>query len=199
MRSWFENTELIGVFSRAREDVVNTQPLPVAENTKKGNSAIKYVSIDADEAQPDHALFEPTELATGGEDVWTEARQAVSARRVAYTFLSYGLASEQQNGHSGLADQGAGCGYYARANVRGHIERVVRENTAAAHEKDANRMLLFVNRTWNPLVEQPDLLQSGEFAAEFRRLLRQRLEGDTQLPWLCNLAIRGAVAGFPGA
>ena len=53
--------------------------------------------------------------------MWTEARQAVSARRVLYTFLSYGLVTEQHDGHSGLGEQGAGCGYWARPNVRDHI------------------------------------------------------------------------------
>ncbi len=157
------------------------------------------MQVDEDEEQPDHSLFDPTELPNGGADAWTEKRQAVSARRVAYTFLSYGLVTEQHDAHSGLAQQGPGCGYYARPRVRAHLERIVREQAAEDHERDANLLLLYAVKTWNPLVEQPDLLQNGEFATEFRALLKARLEGETQLPWLCGVALRGAVAGFPGA
>jgi hypothetical protein len=56
---------------------------------------------------------------------------------------------------------------------------------------------LFVFRTWNPLVANPRLLTDGEFAADYRELLRARLEGKTLLPELCGDAMRWAVSGFP--
>lgn len=198
-QSYFSNTELVGIWSRVRDDILNVLPLPVTENSKKGSAPIAYLSIDPDEPAPDHAVFDPTTLEKGGDDVWTERRQAVSARRVLYTFLSYGLVTEQHDAHSGLADQGAGCGYYARPRVFEHLLRIVRDNPAAQHEWEANRLLLYATGCWCPLAENANLLSVGEFAADFRALLKARVEGDTQLPWLCGLAIRDAVFGFPGA
>lgn len=177
---------------------MNVQPIPQYENTKKGSSAIAYVSIDADDEQPDHALFEPTKLATGGDEYWTERRHAITARRVLYTFLSYGLVTENHDSHSGLSAQGPGCGYYARDNVRTHIERVAQVNVPNDAEKAVNWMLLLAVKVWNPLVEQPNLLDTHTDGAAFKALLKQRLEGRTEIPRLCGLAIRGAVAGFPG-
>jgi len=198
-QSWFENTELISIWSRAREDMNNILPIDVTENSKKGNAPIAYLSLDPDEPAPDHGLFEPTRLQNGGTDVWTEKRQAVSARRVVYTFMSYGLVTEQHDAHSALGEQGAGCAYYAHPRVREHVERIVRDQPADAHERDVNNLLLFAVKFWNPLIEHPDLLDVGEFASHFRKLFKARLAGTTELPWLCNLAIGDAVAGFPGA
>lgn len=196
-QSYFENTELIGIFSRAREDMVNTQPVPKYENEKKGNAPIMYLSVDPYEPQPDHSTFEPRELLNGGAEVFTERRQAVTARRVVYTYLSYGLVTEQHDANSGLGQQGKGCGYYAIQRIRQHMERIVRENAPAQHERDVNWMQLFALKTWNPLLEKPNLLQDGEFATEYRQLFQRRLDGHTELPWLCGLAIRSAVGGFP--
>tara|TARA_B110001450_G_scaffold223239_1_gene220244 strand:- start:228 stop:812 length:585 start_codon:yes stop_codon:yes gene_type:complete len=192
-----ENTELIGIWSRAREDIVNTLPTPLVENSKKGNKPIAFIGIDPDEAAPDNGVFDPTELQKGSTELWSEKRQAVSARRVIYTFLSYGLLTEKHDAHSGLADQGAGCGYFARDDVRDHMERIVRSNAAAAHETDANLTMLYALKTWNPLVADRSILTTGEFAPDFSKLLKDRLAGDTQLPWLCGVVIGGVVAGFP--
>jgi hypothetical protein len=189
---WFENSELVDVFAQAREDVVNTLPVPASENSKKGAAPIRFLAPDPDDPnRPDHALFAPD------ADYFSEARHAVCARRVLYAFLAYGLVTEQHDAHSSLRQQGPGCAYYARPRVRDHLLRVVRDHPAAEHERFANVMTLFVFRTWNPLVANPKLLAEGEFADDYRQLLRARLEGTTRLPQLCGDAMRAAVAGFP--
>jgi hypothetical protein len=189
---WFENSELVDVFAQAREDIVNTLPIPANENSKKGSSPIRFIAPDPDDpSRPDHSLFAPD------EDYFSEARHAVCARRILYSFLAYGLITEQHDAHSNLRDQGPGCAYYALPRVRDHLLRTVRAHTAADHEQFVNVMTLFVFRTWNPLVANPRLLTDGEFAADYRELLHARLEGKTLLPELCGDAMRWAVSGFP--
>ena len=189
---WFENSELVDVFAQAREDVVNTLPVPASENSRKGAAPIRFLAPDPDDPErPDHTLFAPD------ADYFSESRHAVCARRVLYSFLAYGLVTEQHDAHSSLREQGPGCAYYARPRVRDHLLRVVRDHPAAEHERFVNVMTIFVFRTWNPLVANPRLLIEGEFAAEYRQLLSARLEGTTRLPQLCGDAMRAAVAGFP--
>jgi len=198
-QSWCTGTELVNVFSSVRQDLNNIIPIPGVENAKKSNLPIEYVTVDADEDRPDSGLFDPRDLRTGGVDFWTERRQAVSARQVIYTYLSYGLISETSDQHVSLEDRGPGSGYFSRTRVRDHIVRVVAEHPAEVFEKDIDDMLLFVTRTHNPLLHSPRLLVEGEFASDYLALLAARLEGETRLPELVGQAIRGSVAGFPGA
>ena len=155
--------------------------------------------VDTEEDRPDETLFDPRELRTGGADFWTERRQAVSARQVAYTFLSYGLITQSSDDHVSFEERGPGSGYYARDAAQKHILRVVAGNTAADLEREIDDMLIFVTRSHNPLVHSPKLLAEGEFAADFRKLLASRFAGETMLPQLVSEAIRASVAGFPGS
>ena len=41
------------------------------------------------------------------------------------------------------------------------------------------------------------MLQTHEFASDFRDLLKERLEGSTSFPALCGAALKSAVSGFP--
>jgi len=190
-QSWFQHTEIIDVFAQAREDVVNTLLVPSGENSKKGAKPIRFIGIDADNPNaPDKNLYSPV------GDSFTEARQAMCARRIFYTFLSYPLVSEEHNTHSALT---AGCSYYANDRVHAHMLRIVRDETPNEHETFVDLLTLFVNRTHNPLVTKPDLLDAdrSEFSNLFRGLLRARLDGDSALPSLCSSALQRVVAGFP--
>lgn len=197
-QSWCGGTELVNVYSSVRNDLNNIIPVPNIENSKKSNFSIQWLPLDADEDRPDSGLFDPRELRTGGPDFWTEGRQAVSAKQVLYTFLSYGLITETSEKHVSLEDRGPGSGYYSRDRVRNHMMRVVGENEAKDHDKRVDDLLLFVTRTHNPLVHNHRLLEEDEFADDFKRLLKQRLEGETSFPALISQAIRRSVAGFPG-
>ena len=46
---WFENSELVDVFAQAREDVVNTLPVPASENSRKGAAPIRFLEADPDD------------------------------------------------------------------------------------------------------------------------------------------------------
>ena len=196
-QSWCGGTELVNIYASVRSDLCQIIPIPKVENSRKSNLPIEYIPVDADEQRPDAGLFDPRQLRTG-DDFWTEARQAVSARQVLYTFLSYGLITESNDKHVSLEDRGPGCGFFSRERVRRHILHVVHENAAEEHERLINDVLQFVVRTGNPFVSNPRILTDDEFGSDFEALLKQRLEGETSFPRLIADAIRRSVAGFPG-
>ena len=192
---WMVNSELVDAYAHCREDIVNVLPVPSNENSKKGSSPIRFLSTDAlSPDAPDHALFDPAPY-----EAWSEPRQAISARRIAYSFLSIGLMTEQHDAQSPLREQGPGCAYYANDRVRNHIVRLLRDPRCdpKVHERLVNYVMLFLARRWNPLVEMNLLHDQSEFAAEYTELLKQRLAGETELPKLLGGALKAAVAGFP--
>ena len=73
----------------------------------------------------------------------------------------------------------------------------VRDQRPLAHDRYENLVILYVFRTYNPLLQEATMLQTHEFASDFRDLLKERLEGSTSFPALCGAALKSAVSGFP--
>ena len=73
----------------------------------------------------------------------------------------------------------------------------VRDQQPLPHDVYENLVTLFLFRTYNPLLQDHTLLQTHEFAAEFKALLKERLEGSTSFPAMCGAALKSAVSGFP--
>ena len=73
----------------------------------------------------------------------------------------------------------------------------VRGEKPLAHDQYENLVILYVFRTYNPLLQDATMLQTHEFASDFRDLLKERLEGSTSFPALCGAALKSAVSGFP--
>ena len=73
----------------------------------------------------------------------------------------------------------------------------VRERAPLPHDAFQNVLTLYVFKTYNPLLQDSKLLQTHEFADDFRSLLKERLDGSTSFPKLCGQALKSAVSGFP--
>jgi hypothetical protein len=191
-QSWFENTELMQEFCHVRDDINNTLPVPAMQNAKKGARPIWFVSdVPSDPDKVDHSWFAPEE-----RDRFSPQRQAAVAARIFYIFLSNPLVTQQNDAQSALQRKG-GCAYYANPHVHDHMLKTVRTEKPLVHDAYVNLVILYVYRTYNPLLMDPSLLDKHEFAADFRELLKERLEGSTSFPALCGAALQSAVVGFP--
>ena len=192
-QSWFENTELMQEFCHVREDINNTLPIPAMQNAKKGARPIWFVSdVPSEPDKADHSWFAPDD-----RRLFSPQRQAAVAARIFYTFLSNPLVTQQNDAQSALDRQGKGCSYYANRHVHAHMLATVRDQRPLAHDRYENLVILYVFRTYNPLIQEATMLQTHEFASDFRDLLKERLEGSTSFPALCGAALKSAVSGFP--
>jgi len=192
-QSWMENTELLVQFGHCREDINNTLPVPAMQNSKKGARPIWFVSdTPSDPQKVDHSWFYLDD-----RTMFTPDRQAACAARIFYMFLSSPMITQQTDAQSALDQQGKGCGYYANERVHRHMLTRVREQTQLPHDAFQNTLILYAFKTYNPLLQDSKLLQTHEFAEDFRGLLKERLDGSTSFPKLCGQALRSAVSGFP--
>ena len=107
------------------------------------------------------------------------------------------MITEQSNAQSALDQQGKGCGYYANESVHRHMLSRVREQTPLPHDVFQNVLMLYIFKSFNPLIQEQTLFENHEFADDFRILLKERLDGSTSFPKLCGQALRSAVSGFP--
>ena len=172
-QSWFENTELLQEFCHVREDINNILPIPATQNRSKGARPVYFVSdLPSSPDKVDHGLFQPKE-----PKFFSPGRQAAVAARIFYTFLSNPLVTQQTDSQSALDQQGKGCSYYAIPHVHKHMIDLVQEQEPLQHDAYENLLILYVFRTYNPLLQTPKLLDTHEFAEDFKALLKVRLDG----------------------
>ena len=74
---------------------------------------------------------------------------------------------------------------------------MARDQRPPDHEVFVNWMMLYVFKTWNPMIAEPWILADGDMAADYRALLQLRLRGATDLPRLAGAAMESAVTNFP--
>lgn len=159
--------------------------MPASENQRKGNRPVGLTAADGGPADANHSVFTPSD-----GDMFTERRRAAVAARVVYMFLATVLVRERDDNLRPM--QNSGCAYYY--SVRDTINQLVASQKPLEHDSFANLLILFVYRTYNPLLQDHKLLQSHRHAAKFRELLAARLGGQSQIPALCAAALRGTVA-----
>ena len=194
-KSWCKNTELLEEFCCVNEDMNNIIMVPSQQNLKKGAKPVRFVSDSPHNPNKAcHTLFSP-DLTT-----FKKMHQKSVAVRIFCMFLSNPLITEHSDVRSAIDQQCKGCSYYADTTVHEHMLELLKDNIAPPDDRHQNLVILYLFRSYNPLLETPSLLHSVQepLAPLFTELLRQRLQGETSLPTFCGAALKSAVFGFPG-
>lgn len=145
---------------------------------------------------PDHNLYRPTDAAT----FWTRARQAVVARCIVYSFLTYFIAGEGSSNGFAALDSKTGSQYYRMINDK--LLSLTQQPVGALEELNSRVISDKVAPGWrNPLCfHAVDLLGTASMnplAPRFRELLRKRLAGESMVPKAVATALRGNIFGLP--